>query len=87
MNLQWATTLPTPYGKGYGVDGDQRGWKLHIVDTETLTQTSSTAKIRGSALCGLRAKHGWGLDFFIEDECKRCAARAKKLGLAVPESV
>lgn len=86
-NLRWATTVPNPKGPGHGVDGDQRGWKLHIVNAETLYQATKQSPVFGAALCGTRAKHGWGLDFFIEDECKRCLARAKKLSLAIPESI
>ena len=87
-NWVWATTVPNPRGPGYGVDGDQRGWKLHLVDTNALHEsTLSGIGPRGDALCGTRAKYGWGLDMFIDDECARCTARAKKLGIALPESL
>jgi hypothetical protein len=29
---------------------------------------------RAQALCGLRPRHGWGMDLFIEDVCSRCEA-------------
>ncbi len=81
----WATTAPNPRGPGYGVDGDQRGWKLHLVDVNALYQATPKSPVWGDALCGLRPRHGWGLDMFIEDQCKRCVARAKKLGIDLPD--
>ena len=44
-----------------------------------------TAPINKSpALCGLVPKHGWGLDMFIDEPCKRCVAKAEKLGIELP---
>jgi hypothetical protein len=51
------------------------GWKRHAIiaeDTETISSIDNSP-----ALCGLRAKHGWAEDLFIEDHCKRCELIAK----------
>lgn len=63
----WLTTAPSPTAPGYA---EPRGWRLHAVrgkDSETLVDLRHR-----TALCGLRAAHGWGLDLFIERWCARC---------------
>lgn len=90
------TTAPHPWKRGHthGADDGQIGWRLHYVD---LTQGpvleprrhrygGDTGPINKSpSLCGLIPKHGWGLDAFIDRPCSRCVARAKKLGIELPE--
>lgn len=75
--MHWVTTEPNPRSPATGHAAGQRGWKLHYVpsDEETFVGLRYTA-----ALCGLRPRHGWGLDMFIEDKCARCLRALKKEG-------
>lgn len=61
--MEWLSSEPNPRTSGLNAAG---GWKLHAVGDDK------------RALCGLRAKHGWGTDLFVEDKCRRCAAALKK---------
>jgi hypothetical protein len=70
MAFQWLTTNPNPRSPATGVDAGQRGWRLHAIEASPET-TFSEVRILPAA-CGLRPRHGWGLDMFIEDRCKRC---------------
>lgn len=63
-----ATTQP----KGF-LD-DPTGWRVHFVEGD-----DSIYDTRRRSLCGLYPRHGWGLDNFIQEPCKRCEARAKKM--------
>jgi hypothetical protein len=73
VKIQWLTTAPNPRSPATGHDAGQRGWRLHAVETDS----DSFEEIRRlPALCGLRAVHGWSLDTFVEDKCKRCVAKA-----------
>lgn len=71
---EWLTTMPNPTVIGYGPDQGQRGWRLHYVETGTFVyERINGEKIdKSPALCGLTPAHGWGLDMFIIDRCKRC---------------
>lgn len=73
-HLHWLTTSPHPWRPAHthGADQGQVGWKRHAVVTE---ETEFSKIKRAPSLCGLRAKHGWGLDLFIEDECSKCCAK------------
>jgi hypothetical protein len=76
MKIEWLTTAPNPRTPATGPDAGQRGWKLHAVETES----DSFKALRlewARSLCGLRPAHGWDLDLFIEDKCKRCVAVLK----------
>jgi hypothetical protein len=68
---QWLTTAPNPRVSQFrNEDAGQRGWCLHAikaVDSATFNQVRFEY-----AACGLRAKHGWGLDMFIKRKCKKC---------------
>lgn len=80
---QWLTTSPNPRSPATGYDAGQRGWRLHAVlwteqDNDYHRETGHT-RTRKPALCGLRPRHGWGLDLFIEDECERCAKAIERL--------
>ena len=74
---KWLTTEPNPRPPGgrwhtHGMDQGQVGWRLHSVEA---ADSDSFEAIRSRpAACGLVPVHGWGMDFFIEDECKRCVA-------------
>lgn len=68
--FQWFTTEPNPCTPATGVDAGQRGWRLHAVRTSS-TSFSAIKSLR--AVCGLRPSHGWGLDLFIDDKCRRCS--------------
>lgn len=70
MTFQWLTTSPNPRSPATGVDAGQRGWRLHAVQAETTDTFMSIG--RAVAACGLRPRHGWSLDMFITDRCKRC---------------
>lgn len=75
MKYQWLTTAPNPRSSATGYDAGQRGWKLHAVKADDDVKFSD---IRfESALCGCLPSHGWGLDMFIEDKCKRCERKMK----------
>lgn len=73
---QWLTTAPNPRSRGTGVDAGQRGWRLHAVMASE-SETFAELKFRVAA-CGLRPRHGWGLDMFIEAHCARCEAALAK---------
>ena len=74
---QWLTTAPNPLSRSFGTfDAGPRGWRLHAVRATAETKFD---QIKGqSALCGLIPRHGWGLDMFVTDRCKRCAAKMRK---------
>ena len=73
MAIQWLTTSPNPRSAATGHDAGQRGWRLHAVEAD---ENQKFTEIRGRrALCGVLPRHGWGLDMFVEDRCKRCAAK------------
>lgn len=76
MTIYWLTTMPNPRARNSGYDAGQRGWKLHAVESksDSFKETRWTR-----ALCGVLPAHGWGLDMFIEDECKRCLRRLDDL--------
>lgn len=66
----WVTTAPNPRVRATGYDAGQRGWRLHAVQAPP---QATFSKIEGrAALCGLIPRHGWSLDLFIQDRCKRC---------------
>jgi hypothetical protein len=74
-NEEWLTTNPHPEAFIGGYDAGQRGWRLHRVNLGGSTRTDwyNGEEIDISpALCGLRPAHGWGLDLYIEEKCKRC---------------
>jgi hypothetical protein len=66
-NMYWLTTNPNPRASAKGFDAGQRGWKCHAVEGEKFSEVKYV-----KAACGLRAKHGWGMDLFIEAKCKKC---------------
>lgn len=86
----WHVTAPNPRHPGTGYDAGQRGWRLHAVNKEKLRLEAERIKAdplrlksgapRVRSLCGIRPSHGWGNDFYIEEECSRCAAILEKLG-------
>ncbi len=77
--IQWLTTYPSGRAHTPAVDDGQIGWRLHAIEAPS---SATFEDIKGhAAACGLVAKHGWGLDLFIEQRCSRCekalAARSK----------
>ena len=88
MAIEWLVTSPHPKHSGAGWDSGIRGWKLHAVIDPKYDIEPSVWDLKGPmrsktrALCGLRPRHGWGVDLFIEDECERCAAIVEKLEAA-----
>jgi hypothetical protein len=72
--IHWITTAPSPHVFSSSPDAGQRGWKLHAV--EGPTDATFTQLRYERSLCGVFAKHGWSLDLFIEDKCKRCERKA-----------
>ena len=51
--------------------GHVTGWKLHSV-------AIPDGELSGKgfvALCGLMPRHGWGVDLFVTDKCKKCLKR------------
>lgn len=81
----WCTTTPNPRSPSTGWDAGQRGWRLHLVPKDQ-PQHWYYGKYKAPSLCGIRARHGWGLDMFIEDECERCTAIAEKRGIEFPDN-
>ncbi len=78
---QWLTTEPNPRSPATGFDAGQRGWKMHYVAG---VGNEDTLPIKGKrAACGLRPRHGFSLDLFIEDKCQRCE-RALLKAVAMP---
>jgi hypothetical protein len=72
--IHWLTTNANPRLPGWT---EQHGWKLHAVE---LPAEAKFSQARGrSALCGLVARHGWGLDLFIEAKCERCERKANAI--------
>lgn len=69
MKREWLTTAPNPRSSNTGYDAGQRGWKLHAVH---VVEDSFNKSRFQKAACGLLPNHGWSLDLFIEDKCKRC---------------
>lgn len=90
---QFYTTAPHPWKSAHkhSADQNQVGWRLHIVDTsvgpEYIRPLGSTKIVvnKSPALCGLRPKHGWARDLFIDRECNRCLKAAERLKIEVPE--
>lgn len=91
MSFYWATTVASGKAHTHGADDGVVGWKLHLIDSdktvdrEVRTRYGFYKTPHGPALCGLRAKYGWGRDLFIDDFCARCFARAVKLGITIPK--
>jgi hypothetical protein len=74
---QWLTTAQNPRSRPTGYDAGQRGWSTHAVIATPSAKFSELRTI--SSLCGLLPAHGWGMDMFIERQCRRCL---RKLGFA-----
>lgn len=72
-NYQWLTTAPNPRSAATGCDAGQRGWKLHAVKAQEGDKFTDLG--RRVALCGMRPRHGWSLDLFVEDRCSRCVKK------------
>lgn len=90
-NWSWYTTYPSGRAHTHGADDGQTGWRLHLVDTDSLKKEKRWLKregltevLRGSALCGTRPYTGWGLDLFIDTTCARCERAALKRGITMP---
>lgn len=73
MVIHWLTTNANPRLPGWS---EKHGWKMHAVEAPDNTKLGEIKQIR--ALCGLRARHGWGVDFFIETKCVRCERKANE---------
>lgn len=93
-SFDWMTTMPSGRAHTHGADDGQTGWRLHLVDYASLTKEKHFVKhyeagfvdvLRGSALCGLRPRTGWGLDLFIDEPCARCLKIAEKRGIELPK--
>jgi hypothetical protein len=65
MTIQWLTTGVNPRRVH-----EPSGWKLHAVVAEDSDNFTTIKNYR--ATCGLRPRHGWDIDLFIEDRCKHC---------------
>lgn len=83
--IVFCTTSPNPRVRASGPDCGQKGWRLHAVYGLPLDSFESLKRSR--ALCGVRPRHGWGIDLFIEDPCLRCVAKAMSLGIEIPEDI
>ena len=74
MAIHWLITAPNPRSPATGFDAGQRGWRLHAVEGPEGAKFSDVRHTE--ALCGLYPRHGWSLDLFIDQRCKRCERRA-----------
>jgi len=84
----WVTTAPSGRAHTCRADDGVTGWKLHLIVPGSFVRHSPSQKAavdRSPALCGLRARHGWGLDLFIDAPCSRCLRKAEKLGIPLPD--
>jgi hypothetical protein len=84
-SLVWCTTAVNPRASFGGFDAGTTGWKMHGIYGEEKQTFASLG--RATSLCGLRPRHGWGMDLFIEDPCLRCVAKAMSLGLEIPREI
>jgi hypothetical protein len=66
----WLTTMPNPRSRATGYDAGQRGWKRHAVFAPQNATVENVRSLR--AICGLKPRHGWGDDLYIEDKCQAC---------------
>jgi len=74
---EWLTTNPRPGTSALLSNTAQTGWKMHAIVAK---ESDSPEDVRFlSAACGLRARHGWGVDFHITEKCTRCTAAIAKL--------
>lgn len=78
--IHWLTTAPNPISPSTGYDAGQKGWRLHAVNTEATK--FSELRYGKRALCGVLPAHGWSMDMFIEDKCKRCVEKLKVIPLS-----
>lgn len=74
--FHWLTTAPNPRTPATGHDAGQRGWRLHAVEAPPGAKFSEIKRV--PAACGLRPRHGWSLDQFIEDRCEKCVRALEK---------
>lgn len=80
----WMTTGANPK-RDYGPDQGQMGWRLHAVVVTKEQLAGKLHDIRHArAMCGIQPAHGWGMDLFIDEPCKRCTAKLAKVN---PEAV
>ena len=73
---QWLTTQSHPRLIHSGAPSSISGWKTHAVKS-TPAETFTDMRWRRAA-CGLLPAHGWGMDLFIEQRCKRCDRAVRK---------
>ena len=76
MSFLWLSTNDKNGGGPW-----QSSWRHHAVpleenENENITTFAQLGKRR--ALCGLRPRHGWGMDLFLDTNCKRCEAKLAK---------
>ena len=64
---EWLTTCLNPRTPL----SEPRGWRTHAVLVPAGAKFDEIKKLR--SLCGLRPRHGWGMDLFIEEPCARCS--------------
>ena len=70
--IRWLTTNANPRLAGWT---EKHGWKMHAVPvSDDAAKFSDIKRVR--ALCGLRPRHGWGIDLFIEAKCACCQKKA-----------
>lgn len=71
--IHWLTTNANPRLPNCS---EKHGWKMHAVEGPDNAKLEDVRKTR--ALCGLRARHGWGFDLFIEAKCVRCERKVNE---------
>lgn len=77
--IHWLTTNPSGGAHTVECDEGRTGWKLHAVEASEDATLHDVRHTRSA--CGARAEHGWGLDLFIVNKCKRCLRALEKKGV------
>ena len=71
LMIHWLSTAQNPRLPGWT---ESHGWKMHAVEAPADAKLQDVKRL--PAICGTRARHGWYVDLFIEDKCKRCERKA-----------
>lgn len=80
---QWLNTGFNPRASPFGFDAGRTGWKFHAVQSSP-KQTFGSLENK-TAACGMRPRHGWTLDLFMDEDdevagkCVRCLKQLANL--------
>lgn len=83
--VQWLNAETNPRIRATGFNAGRSAWKFHAVLSDPRQKFEEIKGVH--ALCGLKPRHGWGMDLFmdIDDEvagrCLKCYYKTLELGL------